>query len=163
MKIVIIAIVALLVVGGGGAAAGMAFGVLPDVFGLFGGQQGASADGHGADAKEASVRDRLGPPPFLLSMKPIEIPVIMNGRVERRANFRFRLQVDPTATDILQTEGHRLHATMFEDLMVYLPRHLEDRDTVDLNAVKHRMRRKAQALLSAEVIKDVLIQSYFER
>lgn len=156
-KLIVIGLV-LLLLGGGGAVGAMAFGLLPDVFGLFGG-----GSGHQAEAKTETVRDRLGPPPFLLTMKPIEIPVILNGQIRTRANFRFRLHADPDMVVRLQTEGHLLHSAMFKDLMVYLPRQMEQGGDIDLLAVKHRMRRIAQTMMGADVIKDVLIQSYYER
>ncbi|MCF8480160.1 MAG: hypothetical protein K9H25_07005 [Rhodospirillum sp.] len=155
LKLGLIVIVALLVVGGGVVGA-MKFGFVPDVLGLF------STEG-AAEPKELTPLEQFGQPPFLMSMKPIEIPVIMNGQVVRRSNFRFRIQIDPKDAAMFQYAGHKLHAEMFEALMGFLPRHLETRDRVDLMAVKQRMRKVADLVLGMGKVKDVLIQGYFER
>jgi hypothetical protein len=156
LKLSAIVLVAVFVVLGG-LVAGIKFGLIPDFPGLF-----TVADDSAKEAVEQTPLERLGPPPFLLTMKPIEIPVIMNGKLVRRSNFQFRLEVEETDVASLQTAGHQLHARMLEDLMVFLPRHLETRDVVDLVAVKARMRALADRMLGQGRVHDVVIQGYYE-
>jgi hypothetical protein len=157
LKIGLILIVLLLFVVGGGLVGAIKFGLVPDFLGLF------PSEDHVEEPKALSPLERLGPPPFLFSLNPIEIPVISNGRVIRRCSFGFRIQIDPEDTVEVRYLLEKLQSKMLEDLMAFLPRHLETRDTVDLVAVKQRMRLVAERVLGPGKVKDVLIQGYFER
>ncbi|GEO82478.1 hypothetical protein [Pararhodospirillum oryzae] len=107
--------------------------------------------------------ERLGPPPFLLSMKPLEIPVIANGAVQRRLSFRLRLSLAEADNATLSERGHLLHAAFFQDLMVYAPNYLETHPELNLMAIKARMKAVADRVLGPGVVKEVLIQGFFER
>ncbi|WP_413203750.1 hypothetical protein [Rhodospirillum sp. A1_3_36] len=156
LKIGLIVIVLLLVVGGG-VVAGIKFGFIPDFLGL------SPPEAPVEEPKALSPLERLGQPPFLISLNPIEIPVISNGQIIRRCSFAFRVQIEPEDTVEVRHLFDKLQSKILEDLMVFLPRNLETRDTVDLMAVKQRMRRVAEQVMGPGKVKDVLIQGYFER
>ncbi len=152
-------ILAVVLVGGGSVGGAIYFGFLPDFIGLK-----AMLDGKPDDTpREATVVDRLGPPPYLLSMKPFEIPIIRDGRLQRRVNLRFRLQVDPERALEMNTAGHKLHGEMFRELMILVPQQLQKNDTLDLPAIADRMLVLAHRTIDPTLVKDVLVQGYFER
>ncbi|CCG07536.1 hypothetical protein [Pararhodospirillum photometricum] len=155
---ILIALVVLVVLAGGGGAAGMAMGYLPDIFHLF-----PQAPTVSAPLLPPTPRQRLGPPPFLLSMKPLEIPVIQNGEVTRRLSIRLRLHLQEADNSTLSQRGHLLHAAFFQDMMGFMPQLMEGRTDVDLRAIKDRLKVVADRVVGAGVIKEILIQGYFER
>lgn len=145
-------------------------GYIPDSMGLRP-LLGVEKPSENAEAPKAPVAEtpleRLGPPPLLLYLKSISVPVIVEGQLRKTANINFRIEIDPDQRDILAKRGHLLMAVYLQELMILLPQQLEASDSFDFAAIKRRLKELSNEVLEPdsdkEVVRDVIIQGYYER
>ncbi|MBE1236821.1 hypothetical protein IHV25_04030 [Phaeovibrio sulfidiphilus] len=159
--VVILSVVVLLL---GIFVGGIALGFIPDTFGLRGslGLSDSKAVEAEAPAPPPTPRERLGPPPFLLSVRTLTVPVIVDGRLVRSANISARILVDPAKSNIFLRRGHILSAVFLEELMVLLPQQLELVGHFNMAEIKARLRDVANRALEENVVQEVLISGFSE-
>lgn len=119
----------------------------------------------------ATEREDLPPPPpprvdpVFIDMEPVLIPVIQNGEIKQNVYVSFRLELVPK-------EGSRSRAYQYRSALrdVYLralfelvPQQLEERDLVDVAAVKERLMELSLQVLGGDVVKDVVMLAVFYR
>ncbi|MGB1028004.1 MAG: hypothetical protein ACPGYL_15720, partial [Rhodospirillaceae bacterium] len=155
IKILVMVLLVLVIIAGGIAGA-IKMGFIDDFIGLGEHMQ--------PSIPEPTVADILGPPPELINLRPFEIPIIINGRLNRNVNLRIRLKLREDGIAELQTQAEHLHGNLYRELASFLPYHLETRDRIELRVLKTRLLRTAKrSLEDPDLVEEVLIQGIFER
>lgn len=120
MKKVIIIIVLLLVAGSGvlGGMAVMGMGPLASFV---------------QDMPDAPPKVEPPPPPAsrMIDVDTLGIPVIDGGIVTRRIFLNVQLEVAPENAERVKSVMPRLQSAFLQEMLVYMPRHLRDRDKID--------------------------------
>ncbi len=153
MKIVIILVAALLILGGGAAGAMYFLQVGPFA-------PPPVADGDQPKEPPSTMLD-LDNTSFM-DMDTLVIPVLGTGK-SRSFYLDIRIELASRDRSAAALQKVRLHDAFLRDMFVFLPQHLKQRPTVDLNAVKGRLLILAQQILGVELVRDVLIQAAYER
>lgn len=153
MKIVIILVAALLILGGG--AAGVMYFMQIGPF-----EPPPLADGEQPVEPSTTMLD-LDNTSFM-DMDTLVIPVLGTGK-SRSFYLDIRIELASRDRSEAALQKVRLHDAFLRDMFVFLPQHLKQRPTVDLNAVKGRLLILSQQILGVELVRDVLIQAAYER
>lgn len=150
MKKVIIIIVLLAIAGGGvfGGMAVMGMGPLA--------QYVASAP----DAPKAAPP----PPPAarLIDMETLGIPIIEGSAVTRRVFLNLQLDVAPDRADQVKAVLPRLQSAFLQEMLVYLPRHLRERDKLDTTLLQQHLLLIARKVAGARV-RGVVVKNFVEQ
>lgn len=154
MKIVIILVAVLIILGGGAAGALYFMEIGPFA------PPPAAEDGELPAEPPTTMLD-LDNTAFM-DMDTLVIP-ILGGERSRSFYIDIRIELASRDRSGAAAQRVRLHDAFLRDMFVFLPQHLKQRDTVDLNAVKGRLLYITQQILGSELARDVLIQAAYER
>ncbi|MGC2854227.1 hypothetical protein ACM64Y_02045 [Novispirillum sp. DQ9] len=150
---ILLIVFALILAMAGGVAGLIHFGVLPDYTGLI----------------RPPVEEAAAPPPpprvepVFQHITPFLIPIIRNGQIERSLYIGLRLRVNPEKRSEVTLFHARLHDVYMRLLFELVPQQMEQRDTLDLAAMKVRLQEVADRLLGQGMIEEVMFQAVFER
>jgi len=147
--IVILVVVAVLLLGGGGAVY-----FFRDV--LFG--------GGGAALTEGKPPIKATPKEQFVDLETINVAVIHNGRVEKHVVIQVTLEVATAEARPLVTKSiPRLKDAFIKDMYDYYAILPSTQRGINVEAIKKRLKRTADAVMRDGSIKDVLIQGAVER
>ena len=163
MKRAIVIILVIILVAGGGAGGLMMLGVIPNPF-------NPTPIGAGmteAERAAAGLAARKFQPPKsqldLVKLDDMIVPVIMDGRVNRRVFIIARLVVDEPANVTAVEAGLRVYQDqVLRDLVPFFQKYFLDRDTVSAEVVKGRLTAAAKTVYG-EMVPDVLLINVFEQ
>lgn len=150
MKKVIILIV-LLLLAGGGVLGGLA------VMGM-----GPLAPYVAASPEVASTTPPPPPAARLIDMDTMGIPVIEGSTVTGRLFLNLQLDVAPENADKIKAIMPRVQSAFLQDLLVYLPRHMRERDKLDPVLLQQQLLLVARRVAGGK-IRSVLIKNYIEQ
>ena len=153
MKLVVILLVIVLLLGGGGVGALYFLELGPF-------EPPPLEEGAEPEKPKSSLVD-LDNTSFM-DMDTLVIPIIGKDRT-RSYYLDIRIELNSANRTEAAQQKVRLHDAFLRDMFVFLPQHLERAPTVNLNAVKSRFVYIAQQILGEELVRDVLIQSAYER
>jgi flagellar basal body-associated protein FliL len=153
VKLVVILLVIVLLLGGGGVGALYFLELGPF-------EPPPAEEGAEPEKPESSLVD-LSNTSFL-DMDTLVIPIIGKDRT-RSYYLDIRLELNSPNRAAAAQQKVRLHDAFLRDMFVFLPQHLERNPTVNLHSVKSRFVYIAQQILGEELVRDVLIQSAYER
>ncbi len=150
MKKAIILIVLLLLAGGGvlGGMAVMGMGPLAQYI-----------------ATQPTVPAAAPPPPpaaRLIDLDTMGIPIIEGNTVTGRVFFNFQLDVLPENAEPVKQLMPRLQSAFLQELLVYMPRHLRERNKLDTTLVQQQLLGVARRVAGAK-IRSVQIKNYIEQ
>lgn len=151
MKKVIIIIVLLLVAGGGtlGGMAVMGMGPLASFV---------------QDMPETPPKVEPPPPPAsrMIDVDTLGIPVIDGGIVTRRIFLNVQIEVAPENADKIKALMPRLQNAFLQELLVYMPRHLRDRDKIDPILLQQQLLLTARKVAGNQV-RSVNLKNFVEQ
>lgn len=101
--------------------------------------------------------------PIYQHIAPFLIPVIRDGEIERSMYIGLRLRVAPGQGSHVTMNHARLHDVYMRVLYEMVPSQLEQRQTLDLVALKARLQTVADRVLGAGMVEEVMFQAVFER
>ncbi|MBW7849183.1 MAG: hypothetical protein H3C38_01650 [Rhodospirillales bacterium] len=116
-----------------------------------------------AGVDEAATAAPPAPPPAFVEVGLVGVPIIEDKRVVKSLVLQVKLDVDPKEKLRVEESLPRLQNNFLSDLLEFIPRHLRDRDNVDLTVVKLRLTMVCDRLLGKGVVNDVLVMSFMER
>jgi flagellar basal body-associated protein FliL len=97
-----------------------------------------------------------------VAIKPFTIPMFQGERVAGSIQVQFALEVKLDQEEIIKAKMVRLEDAYLRDLYVFMPRLLRNKETLNIVALKRRLKRITYKVLGEEdskVVTDVLIQS----
>ena len=162
MKRVIVIIMVLLLVAGGGAGGLIMLGIVPDPFNPK--TVAMSAAEHAA--AEAS-KSKFQPPAAVFSLVKVPdmiIPVIVNGRVERRVFITCRVMSSAKEheKEIKESVKH-FQGEVITDFVPFLQTYYAQHDALDLILIKQKLLGHAKHVFGDDVVKDVLLINLFDQ
>ena len=162
MKRVIVIIMVLLLVAGGGAGGLIMLGIVPNPFNPKGVEMSAAE----AAAAEASKSKFKAPTAAfsLVKVPDMIIPVIMNGRVERRVFITCRLMstAKEHEKDIKDNVKH-FQGVVITDFVPFFQSYYDKHDSLDLGLIKQKLLVHAKQVFGDTVIQDVLLINVFDQ
>ena len=152
MKRIIIAVVVVLLLAGGGGA----FYYFSDDLGLF---------GSGTEkVDETASEESSGAEPIFLAFETLAIPVIRNNRVQKHLQLRITLEMASTsARSDVEERVPVVRDAFIRDLADYYAFQTTDEPTVNIEAIKKRLKRAADRAVGTGKVRNVLIQAALER
>jgi hypothetical protein len=143
MKLIIIIVIVLIILGGG-VLSGMA------VLGMGGPLVGIIPQ------MDAPPKVELGlTTPMILPLDPMAIPVIENHEIAKQVNLEVKLLVERSKGPAISAVSPKLYSAVLEDLIVFMPIHLRDREEVDKEALKRRIMIVSERTIGKGLVKDV--------
>ena len=164
MKRAIVIILVLILVAGGSLGGLIMLGIVPNPFVPKVVEKPMSA----ADkaAMELSRKNKFKAPEAalnLVKMDDMVIPVIMDGRTERRVLLIARIVATGGADEtFVEANMNRFQDAVLSDLVPYFQTYFSKSDLVDAGEIKAKMVKHAKAIYG-ERIKDVLLTNVFEQ
>jgi hypothetical protein len=164
MKRAIVIILIMILVAGGGAGGLIMLGIVPNPFNPKVPEKPLTAAERAA--MELAEKNRFKPPSsalVLVKMDDMVVPVIMNGRSERRVVLIARLVVSSKANEeYVKLNMNRFQDAVLNDLVPYFQDYFLDHDMVNAQGMKERLRTHAKAVYGDRV-SDVLLINVFEQ
>ncbi len=161
MKRFIVIFIVLILVGGGGAGGLIMMGVIPNPFNPD--SQGFFSD---ADKAAAEMENKFKPPtsaPQLVKMTDMIIPVIVDGRLVRKVYITVRLVVvEAQHRTLVEETLAQYQNILLKELIPYFQTHFNNRDVIDLLAIKRKMVAEAHRTYG-DLISDVLLINIFQQ
>ncbi len=152
MKRLLIILVAVLFLSG--AILGGLYVFMPGVLGL-----GAPKP---VEAAPPPVVEAAPVKPTLLKMVTIDVPLVMDGALNRQIHFNVTLVVAPESLAAAQEAQPRLRNSIIQFAYDAFPRQYAEHGKMDLPRLKASLEQIVHRFLGADAVKDVLLQSYFE-
>lgn len=151
MKRILILLLVVLLLGGGAAAGAYVF--MPGLLGL----------------KQEKPEAPPPPPPKPVSVKPttvrmatLDVPVMIDGNIDRQVHFTIVLVVEPEALAKVQADLPRLRNGIIQFCYAAFPKQYAEHKRMDLPRLKASLAQIAERVLGRGAVKDVLLQSYIE-
>ena len=142
MKLIIIIVVVLMLVAGGGAATW--FFVLDD--------------------PNKSAEPEPPPVPIFLKMETLTVDVIRGGGVKKYVVLDLTLEMrDAEAKALAENKMPKLRDVFISGLTQYFGNLPTLKDGIDISHVKQRLLHSSEKALGNGAVKDILVQSVFER
>jgi len=162
MKRVIVIFFVLLLVAGGGAGGMIMLGIVPNPFN----PKTVALSAAEAAAAEAT-KSKFQPPAAAYALTKVPdliIPVIANGRVERRVFITFRVMAAQKSQekDIKDSLDH-FRGVVIGDFVPFFQSYYEHHDALDLPLIKGKLLAHAKHVFGEEVITDVILINVFEQ
>lgn len=101
-------------------------------------------------------------PPSYVEMDTLVVPVLKDGVIKNRVDVTVQLEVAQDDVSYVKQQMPIIRDTLLRDLHDFLPKHLNNRSTPDLFALKARL-KKASAKVAGGKISDVVIKGAFNR
>ncbi len=162
MKRVIVIILVLLLVAGGGAGGLIMLGIVPNPF-----NPKAVALSAGEQAAAEAGKNKFKAPTTAFALVKIPdmiIPVIMNGRVERRVFITCRLMASGKEHEKGIKDGVKhFQGVVVSDFVPFLQTYFAQHDTLDLLLMKAKLLGHAKHVFGDDVIKDILLINVFDQ
>ncbi len=163
MKRAIVIILIMILVAGGAGGGLIMLGIVPNPFNPKVETPMTAAEKAAADL---AAKTKFKPPLaayVLVKMDDMVVPVIVNGRAERRVLLIARL-VGTSAPDeaIIKAGMNRFQDAVLNDLFVYFQTYFDKRDMLDVVDLKARLVKHAKAVFGDRV-QDVLLINAFEQ
>jgi len=173
MKRVIVILFVMLLVAGGGAGGLIMLGIVPNPFNPKVAVNLSAAE----KAAAAAGKNKFQPPVAaftLIKVPDLIIPVIENGRVQRRVFITVRIMASAKTyekdikEDVLGGKGDahvggRFIGTVIGELVPFFQAYFAQHDTLDLPLIKEKMVGYAKQVYGNDAIKDVLLMNAFEQ
>ena len=161
MKRVIVIIMVLLLVAGGGAGGLIMLGIVPNPF-----NPKVALSAAEQAAAEAS-KHKFQPPTAAFSLVKVPdmiIPVIMNGRADRRVFITCRLMstAKEHEKDIKDNVKH-FQGEVVTDFVPFFQMYYAKHDSLDLSVIKQKLLEHAKHVYGDSVIQDVLLINVFDQ
>lgn len=104
------------------------------------------------------------PPPAarLIDIETIGVPIIEGSAVTRRIFFNLQLDVAPENAEAVKAVLPRVQSAFLQELLIYLPRHLRDRDKLDTTLVQQQLLLSARKVAGSRV-RGVMIKNFNEQ
>ncbi len=162
MKRVIVIMMVLLLVAGGGAGGLIMLGIVPNPFNPKTVEMSAAEH-----AAAEAAKDKFQPPTAayaLVKVPDMTIPVIMNGRVERRVFITCRVLSSAKSheKDIKEAVPH-FQGEVVGDFVPFLQTYFAQHDTLDLALIKAKLLGHAKHVFGDDVVQDVLLINVFDQ
>lgn len=148
----LVIILALLALVAGGALGGLGLAGMGPLAGYIAGKPAEAATASAAPA-----------PPRLIDLETIGIPLFEGNAVRARLFLNVRLAVPPEMGEKLAAQTPRFQDAFLSDLLAYMPRHLRERDRVDVALVQKRLLKVARKVAGDAAVHEVTIAHAFER
>jgi hypothetical protein len=150
MKKVVIAII-LLLMAGGGVLGGMAVMGMGPLAQFVAEQQPAAAPAP-------------PPPPAarLIDLETMGVPIIEGGTVTGRMFLNLQIDVAPENAERVKQVLPRLQSAFLQELLVYLPRHLRERDSLDTMLLQQQLLLVARRVAGSKV-RGVLVKNFLDQ
>ncbi len=164
MKRAIVIILVMILVAGGGAGGLIMLGIVPNPFNPKVAEKPlTAAEKAAAELKE---KNKFKPPLAafpLVKMEDLVVPVIIDGKAQRRVMLIARLVATTPADEALvKANLNRFQDTVIKDLVPYFQNYFLTHDIVDAVDMKARLMRHAKTVYG-EKVKDVLLVNTFEQ
>ncbi|WP_337995551.1 hypothetical protein [Oleispirillum naphthae] len=150
MKRILILLVLVLLLGGGAAAGAYFF--MPALLGLKHEQAAAPPP----PEKPVSVK------PVTVRMTTLDVPVVIDGAIDRQVHFTVVLVVSPETLAKVQADLPRLRNAIIQFCYAAFPKQYAEHHRMDLPRLKASLSQIAERVLGPGRVKDVLLQSYLE-
>lgn len=102
------------------------------------------------------------PKPVFVSMKTIDIPVVVNGALNRMVHVNLVLVVPAEEKDAVTEAIPRLRDAFIRKASAFFPKELEESGKISPRRVKDVFFDEAAKILGKAKLKDLLVQGYFE-
>lgn len=143
MKLIIIIVVVLMLVGGGGAATW--FFVLDD-------------------PNKADAAPEPPPLPVFVELETLSVHVIRGGGVQKYIVLDLTLEMrDAEAKALAENKMPKLRDVYIAALNQYFTNLPSLKDGINISHIKQRLKRHSEKALGKDAVKDILVQSVFER
>ncbi|MEO5373269.1 MAG: hypothetical protein H7840_03200 [Alphaproteobacteria bacterium] len=106
------------------------------------------------------------PPPApssYVEMEQFVVPIIVNGTLKGSILIEVRLEVDPHGKSHVEQSMPLIHDAIIRGLYDFLPKHMEDRRTADLQVLKAEIQRICTRVVGEGIIRAVLVQNVYNR
>lgn len=163
MKRIIVIILVILLVAGGGAGGLMMMGIIPNPFNPT--PQGPAMTDAEKAAQNLKSKRFQGPSVAfnLIKLDDMIIPVIIEGKVNRRVFIIARLMVDQPANEsTVEANVRHYQDAVIRDLVPFFQTYYLTHDTVDASVVKERLTASAKKVYG-DMITDVLLINVFDQ
>ncbi|SCA55128.1 exported hypothetical protein [Candidatus Terasakiella magnetica] len=96
-----------------------------------------------------------------IAIKPFTIPMFQGERVAGGIKVQFDLEVALGQEELINAQMIRLEDAYLRDLYVFMPRLLRNKESLDIAALKKRLKRITKKVLGEDAthVEDILIQS----
>ncbi len=163
MKRVIVIVLVMLLIGGGSAGGLMMMGIIPNPFNP---EIPAVAltDAEKA-AQELSKKKFQGPTKALdlVKVDDMIVPVIIDGRMNRRVFITARLSVDtPANQTIVEANLRKYQDALMRDLVPFFQTYYVDHTDLDARVVKEKLMANAKKVYG-DMVLDVLLINVFDQ
>jgi hypothetical protein len=164
MKRAIVIILVLILVAGGGAGGLIMLGIVPNPFEPKIPERQLTAAEQAA--AELEKKNKFVPPAaafVLVKMDDMVVPVIIDGKAERRVLLIARLMASgPAEKGPVEAGLTRFQDQVIRDLVPYFQNYFVKNDMLDVNEIKKRLLAHAKTVYGDRV-KDVLLVNAFEQ
>jgi hypothetical protein len=164
MKRAIVIILIMILVAGGGAGGLIMLGIVPNPFNPALPEKPLTAAEKAA--MEMAERNKFKPPAaayVLVKMDDMVVPVIINGRSDRRVLLIARLVVSAKEhEEYVQLNMNRFQHEVLNDLVPFFQEYFLDHDMVDALGIKERLTKHAKTVYGDRV-NEVLLINVFEQ
>jgi hypothetical protein len=164
MKRMIVIILVMILVAGGGAGGLIMLGIVPNPFNPKVPERPLTAAEKAA--AELEKKNKFVPPLaafVLVKMDDMVIPVIIDGKAERRVLLIARIMATGTEDKkFVEASLTKFQDEMINDLVPYFQIYFQKHDMLDVVAIKARMMKHAKTVYGDHV-KDVLLVNAFEQ
>jgi len=152
MKRILILLLVLLLLAVG--AAGGAYVFMPGLLGLK--PEPAAPTQPQEPPKPVSVK------PATVRMATIDVPVMIDGKIDRQVHFSVVLVATPETLAAVQAGLPRLRNGIIQFCYEAFPKQYAEHGRMDLPRLKASLAQIAERVLGPGAVKDVLLQSYIE-
>jgi len=153
-RILILLAIALILAGGAGAAA---YFFVPELLGIKKEEAVAEAKEPEPEPKPDLVK------PILQHVKTLDIPLVIDNKVDRHIYFDVTLIVDPEHYAEVELLLPRIESAYIQFAYAAFPKQYKEHGKMDLPKLRVSLKKIAQKTLGEDLIHDALLQSYFER
>jgi len=151
VKRILIMLVLVLLLGGGAAAGAYFF--MPGLLGLKKQEEPVAPP---PPEKPVSVK------PATVHMATLDVPVVIEGRIDRQVHFTVVLVVEPETLAKVQADLPRLRNAIIQFCYAAFPKQYVEHRRMNLPRLKTSLSQIAERVLGPGAVKDVLLQSYIE-
>jgi len=148
-RILILLVIALIL---GGAVAGGLYVFMPEVLGI----KSEAPAAPPPPEKPVSVK------PTTVHMTTLDVPVMIDGKIDRQVHFSVVLVVEPDSLASAQAALPILRNGIIQFCYEAFPKQYAEHHRMDLPRLKVSLTQIARRVLGAAAVKDVLLQSYIE-
>lgn len=122
--------------------------------------------GLGSKPEAAAPAPEPAPPPpvkpTLVKMPTLDVPVVLDGAINRQVHFAVTLIVAPESLAAVEESLPRLRNAFIQMAYAAFPKQYAEQGKMDLSRLKASLNQVARRVLGEGAVKDVVLQSYIE-